>query len=367
MLHLLFKNRFFNCQSHVKSSFCTIALFIVTLFTSILLQPSAIALAATQIPTPQHVGNGTINAPNPSPQDIAITNERHQLSKEYIQVLHGKVLLATYEQHLAAFMQKNNLGNIENLHTVLTNGPRNKLQAANLSKNQNIIIPNLCPSVVVGNNLITPNGGCPSSTGAAQFPEEHSNYCSNATIATMLVEDSFVWGGPVLQHNGDNISYNRFVTSQPPSIALADETMLANNYLGNTWTPTAQNGAGPQAVLDTLNKFVVGHGGQYNTVFYGNVAGNFQNDLVTDINQGWDLAGGLYIYEGQATLNGYQGHGNFDHWIPITFYTNGGSTTYYADPIYNAPDYSGWAVPGPYTSTATSNLISILQRLGYIF
>jgi len=160
--------------------------------------------------------------------------------------------------------------------------------------------------------------------------------------------------------NGNNtISYNPYQTTQPANLALADEDMLAKSYLGNPFP----QGADATQTQYALNKFVNGHGGNY---AWASGSSNFQNNLITDINQGFDLAGGLYIYDnGSATLTGYSGHGDFDHWIPITYYS--GSTTYYADPIYMAPDYTSWAVQGPYASTPTNNLSTILQRDGYLW
>lgn len=212
------------------------------------------------------------------------------------------------------------------------------------------------------------------------FEEEQSNYCGNATISTLLVEDSFTWGSGVLTHGSDTLTYNPYTTTQYASTALADETILAykdpnnvnNSYLANAYnpnTPGSEPGAGFTEVTRTINDFVNGHGGNYAPVSYGNVPGNFQTDLVSDINHGWDLAGGLVItgVKGDATLTGYPTGLPFSHWIPITYYSGGGATTYYADPIYAAPDYSSWPVPGPYASTSTSNLITILTRMGYLW
>lgn len=325
-------------------------------------QTHATVLAAPP-PTPQ-IGNGPFTPPNPTAQEIAIGNEKQVLAKEYMGMLKGNEPLAAYEQHMSAFMQKHNLGNIANLHTVLTQG--NKKKAPPLHQNA---APASCPQVATRG--VVPNTLCP--VYAAQFPEERSGYCSDATVSTALVEDSFAWGRGVLSYydplNGitTSLGYNPYVVTQPAPIALADEDKLAlEPHLLNNPDPL---GAGPDAVMRTLNDFVNGHGGNYSEVTYGNVAGRFQNDLVNDINQGWDLAGGLYIYDRPkyATLPGYTGHGDFEHWIPITFYNNGGATTFYSDPIYAAPGYGGWAIPTPYESTATSNMIAILSRFVYLW
>ncbi len=304
--------------------------------------------------------------PHPTAQQIAFGNAKQLMAQEYMRVAHGKEPLALFEQHMTTFMQKYNMGNNANLFKVLASGGNKKAWvAAHISMYTSPhASPNTCPSVGI-RGAIQPQTLCP--TYAAQFPEERWWYCGNATISTALVEDSFSWGSGVLSSGGHTMSYNAYDITQPAATALADEDVIGTYFFGNA--PPSTNGVGPDQVMAVLNDFVNGHGGNYAEVLYGNVPGNFENDLVTDINQGWDLAGGLDIIDGQnyATLTGYAGHGDFQHWIPITNYASSGATTYYADPIYMAPDYSGWAVPGPDASTPTSNMIAILERIGYIW
>jgi hypothetical protein len=317
-----------------------------------LLSQAAPHAAAT---TPQsHIGNGPFAPAHPTTQEIAIGNERQALAHEYMNVLHGKEPLARYEQHLLAFMQAHHLGNTARLQSILTHGSAKlRLRFVN-----GALVPSASPNTGV--------------VGAAQFPEERWSYCADATVSTMVTENSFTWGSPELSyydpHNGVTytITYDPFLFTQTYSTALSDEDMLANapDLLNNPFP----DGAGPDDVTRALNAFANGHGGNYNEVSYGDVANNFQDDLINDINQGWDLAGGLIIIQGEATLPGYDGHGDFDHWIPITYYgsINGTPYTYYSDPIYKAPNY-GWNIPPPYEYTPTSNMIAILSRFYYVY
>lgn len=336
--------------------------------------PVLAASQSTPTSSPLPNGNGHMVAPPLTAQQIAFGNAKQLMAQEYMRVVQGKEPLAVYEQHMTLFMKQHNLGNVANLHQVLTHSLSNKARvAAGLSPQAS---SPTCPSVVQHGG-ITPY--CPVATGAAQFPEERSNYCGNATISTLLVEDSFIWGSGVLTHGSDTLTYNPYTTTQYASTALADEDILSQsssdptkNYLANTYnpnTPNSEPGADPGPMLTTINDFVNGNGGNYAPVSYGNVNANFQNDLVSDINQGWDLAGGLKITGNSrdGTLTGYPAGRAFDHWIPITYYTNGGATTYYADPTHAAPDYLSWGVPGPYASTSTSNMIKILTRLTYLW
>lgn len=328
----------------------------VAFFIPQIVQPQAAVFAATQSPpspTP-HVINGFSTAPiHLTLQEIALNNEKQQLANEYTTVRHGKEPLAVFEQHMIAYMNKYHLGNTANLHTVLTRGnPAKARLVAQMTAQGGT--PN-CPSLATKGG--TPATICRYPTGAAQFPEEQFNWCGNAAASTIGVENSFQWPGA--NTNGSNVlSYNPYVTSQSQSTATSDEYMLAVNYFGN-----ANNGYGvnPGPMTTVLNDFAHGHGGNY--VLDTNI-GDFQNDMVSDISQGWDLADGIsipYVTPYEHSLFGYAVGAQIAHWLPVTYDTNGGATTYYADPVYNSQDYlpsNGWNVNGPYASLATSSLMN---------
>lgn len=269
---------------------------------------------------------------HPTPAQRAYAADKGQLSDEYVQrVLPGQETLAAFETHYRAFMIKWHLGNVANLHTVLTEGTARLL------------------SQIV-----------PDATGAAQFPEEHYNWCGPAALSTTLVEDSFKWPG-ANSYNGFTLSYNPNVTSQAASTAYNDEYWLASNGLiqGDIWN----NGAGPNDMLTWANYFVTGKGGQYAEEWLSgslsSQVADFTGKVVSDIGTGWDVPTGIWIHPGNFTsLPGYPtNHGEIDHWLPVTWISPDHNTTYYSDPIYNAPDYKSWPIPPLYEHTPTSNIV----------
>ncbi len=108
-------------------------------------------------------------------------------------------------------------------------------------------------------------------------------------------------------------------------------------------------------MLAMINRFVSGKGSLYAQDW---VKEHFANEVAMDIGTGWDVPTGIRIPSvNRNTLPGYPSFTPFDHWIPVTYISSHKATVYYADPIYNAPAYLSWAVPPPYESSATSNLV----------
>ncbi len=307
------------------------------------------AIAATQVSPAQM---GTIAGGPPSSQQIALDNQKQQLAHEYMQVLQGKESLSLFEQHTMALMKQRGISYYARLPQVMAH-----IKLARQG----------CPSV---SGMI----GCPPPPGGVQFPEHPSYFCGPAAASTILVTDSFSWGGAVITNNGNQLIYDTKVVSQPSSDYDTDENLLAQQH----YLDTISGGTNFGPMLATLNDFVGGNGGWYNEVWSGNqdnnhnsnhdVADNFENDLVTDSSEGWAFAGGLNITGNSwdASLQGYPNGVAFKHWISLVGYSNGGATTFYADPVYNSPDYN-WAVPGPIASTSTSQMIDVLASMGYFW
>ncbi len=310
--------------------------------------PNAFAATnSTPAPTPApHVSTfqGKPYIMQITPTEAAYAADKQKLSNEYGKVLQGKETLSVYETHYKTFMVKWHLGNPANLHSILT-----KTTEQNKLRSISFIQPEC---VSIAQTRITPSISC-SIVYNAQYPEEQTNYCGPATMAETLVEDSFAWPG-ANSYNGFTITRYPYVVSQPSGIALNDESYLAQNYLD---IPAGtQNGTDPSTLLHSLNDFISGKGGQYSPVWSNS---NFQNNIVSDIATGWDIPTGLYIPSTLSTLPGYPAYVAFQHWISVTWDTNGGSTVYYADPTYNSPFYTsanGWNTPGPYANTPTSNM-----------
>lgn len=312
----------------------------VLLFMSAMFAPSSVFAATNSspspTPTPQvSMFQGKTFVMQTTPKEAAYVADKQKISNEYSNVLHGSESLSTYEAHYKAFMTKWNLGDSSKLHAILTGSNRhNKLaaiSAAQLNSNATAMA---------------------SYTYASQFPEEQSNYCGPATMAETLVEDSFSWSG-ANSYNGYTIQYDPYVISQPSGIASGNESYLAVNYLG---IPAGtQYGTDPGTLLNSLNAFINGKGGQYAPVWSN---ANLQNNIVSDIATGWDVPIGIYVDAHiYPSLPGYPVFQNqLQHWIAATYDTN--STVYYADPTYKSPDFTPptWTTPGPYASTDIGTL-----------
>ena len=290
---------------------------------------------------------------HPTPAEVAYAADKGRLSQEYVHgVLTGQETLATFETHYRTFMIKWNLGNVANLHTALTRSTTRLLSGRPVAS--------LCPSLSSSSSL-SANGttaSCP--VYAAQFPEENWNWCGPATLATTLVEDSWAWPG-TNQYSGYTLSYDAYQVTQPSQTAYNDEYWLATHGVisGDIWN----NGTSPDQMTTVVDDFVNGKGGWYAQEWLSGSTSSqisdFQGKVSTDIGTGWDVPDGIYIAAGSFySMPGYPyTHDVIDHYVPVTFISSDQNTTYYADPIYAAPAYSGWTVPPPYENTSTSNIV----------
>lgn len=341
----------YRCWHFWNKLIALIALVGVLGFFSVHAEP---AYAATRpspaFPSVDQFYGGHPAAYQQTPAEIAYAADKVQLSNEYGQkVLSGQETLANFETHYRAFMTKWHLGNVANLHTMLTRS------AARLQSTAGRLTRPQYPSAASG--LAVPYQ---VPVGAAQFPEESWNWCGPATLATTLVEDSFAWPG-TNSYSGFTLSYNQYVVSQPSSLATNDELWLAQHGVING--DTYNNGTSFSQMLTMLNNFVGGKGGWYATEWLsGSLASqvaDFQGKVASDIGTGWDIPTGIDIGAGSfSSLPGYPyNHSEILHWVPVTFISSDHNTTYYSDPVYGAPAYSGWSVPAPYEHTSTSTLV----------
>ena len=294
---------------------------------------------------------------HPTATDKALATDKEQLSKEYNQrVLSGQEPLAIFETHYRAFMLKWHLGNVSNLHSVLTRG------AARIQSTAGKLTVPSCVNVVSGASTL-----CQATpVGAAQFPEESFNWCGPATLATTVVENSFAWSG-ANTYNGVTMSYNPYAVTQSSGTATSDELWLAQNGViepssNPNWV--YQDGTDVTRLLTVLNHFTNGHGGNYaEEPLAGSLQSqiaDFQGKVASDIGTGWDVPTGIYIAaHSGASMPGYPVNYPYeiDHLVPVTFISSDHNTIYYSDPIYGAPAYSNWSVPAPYESTSASNIV----------
>ena len=297
----------------------------------------------------QFYGGHPATAYHPTSAEKAYADAKGKLSDEYgQQVLSGKETLAVFETHYRAFMTQWHLGNVANLHTVLTqSAARARSTAGRLS-------------ATAPECISAANATCQTVAGAAQFPEESWNWCGPATLATTVVENSFAWPG-ANTYNGVTMSYDQYVVSQPSNLATNDEYWLAAN--GVISGDLYNNGTSVGQMQTMVNNFANGHGGNYAQEWLSgslsSQVADFQGKVASDIGTGWDIPTGIFIGAGSFnSLPGYPyQHGEIDHWVPVTFISSDQNTTYYSDPVYAAPAYTGWSVPPPYENTSTSNLV----------
>lgn len=331
------------------------------------------AAPPTQSPAPQSPAFPSVNqlgggaaAYHPTPAEVAYAADKSQLADEYVhRVLTGQETLATFEAHYRAFMIKWHLGDVADLHAALTRGTA-RLETGLSTKP-------LCPSVAGGPNVLCP-------VWAAQFPEESWNWCGPATLSTTLVEDSFTHPGTnqTNANGGYTLTRDEYVVSQQNQDAVNDEHWLGEGvYVNGSWNgviepdPNNSNwlyddGTDPGRMTTWVNNFVGGKGGWYAQEWLSGPIGgqiaDFQTKVSEDIGTGWDVPTGIYI--GAGSFNSMPGypytHGVIDHYVPVTYISSDGNTTYYSDPIYGAPAYppsQGWTLSPPYESTSTSNIV----------
>lgn len=368
MLHWLTNGSASRRRNNLVSLPCIVGVLLAGSVTLLQQAPLQAASAPTMLTSP------VPSSLQPSQNLVAFSQEKQQLSDEYISALHGKEPLVQYENHYLAFMQKWNLGKTDNLHTALTTTRKQAVMAkAGIS-------PNSCPSFTKSQTTTTvlPLVTCPpppTPVSAVQFPEVFPNYCGHATISTILVEDSFKWPNTnsyPLYTKTYTIRYPPYQVSQPTVSATVDEDMLAGEVifqLGNL-APRDSNtnpndiaaGTNPPQVTDVLNRFVQGRGGYY---VAQNDTSKFQNNLITDANQGWELAVGMTILANKTpVLFGWPtvDHDR-SHWLTASFYSNAGATTEIADPVANASIFfqnHGYAVSAipPHENIDTIQLMS---------
>jgi hypothetical protein len=304
--------------------------------------------AATRTPAFPSIDQFKGNAASyhPTAKEAAIAADKARLSAEYVhRVLTGKEPLSTFETHYRAFMVKWHLGGVANLHRTLTQG------LARLRSGRPIAP--MCISTARAPQVLCP-------VYQAQFPEENWNWCGPATLSTTLIEDSFAWPG-TNQYNGETLTRDQYYVSQPYHPAYDDEYWLATHGVisGDIWN----NGTSVNQMNTVVNDFVNGKGGWYAQEWLsGSLSSqiaDFQGKVSSDIGTGWDVPNGILIGAGNFySMPGYPySHAEIDHYVAVTYISSDGNTTYYSDPVYGAPAYSGWSVPPPYESTSTSNIV----------
>jgi hypothetical protein len=317
-------------------------------------------------------GQGPLGEPTPeTAAQQAFRLEKEQLAREYLDVKQGKVSLAQWEAHKIAFMRTYHLGNEGNLRRAM---------ATATEIQRNVTTPIIKPSgsrtdgicsITTSLNGEFDSIHCedPQPVRLAQYPQFQADYCGPATLATVLVNNSFTW--PDTNRNGsDVINYDPYIISQPSHIAYPAEQMLAQWHYARVYP--GSGGTNVTSMNNTLNAFVNGKGGWYIQTWK---SGNFTHDydtfrrnLVADVDTGWKIAFGIIVPDSvRYSLSGYPSFRYINHWLTAMNYGYEygviGARTHIADPLFGAPDFQPpeWNISGPISSESTTTLVSFMS------
>jgi hypothetical protein len=94
----------------------------------------------------------------------------------------------------------------------------------------------------------------------------------------------------------------------------------------------------------------------------------FENAMFLDLDSTWPIAGNAYEAAGEPHLVGHPVNSTILHWFAVRAYSSSGAYTGYADSVYNAPSVTWYrSVTSPYSTMATSTVVTIMGARGYVF
>lgn len=188
-----------------------------------------------------------------------------------------------------------------------------------------------------------------SSAASTDSAANTSNYITNLYQQS---QQTYYWCGPA--------TASEIIEAKTGgSYSQSDlESSLHCDTGGSPW----YDGTYPMA--DTLNNCV--GTGWY--VPYGTQidASTFSNDVITDIDSGYAVAGNAYEVVGGPHLAGHPNQ-NIFHWFAIDGYANSGTSIHYADSVHGASSIS-WSSRVPaYSSMNYKTLATIVDGRGIIW
>lgn len=322
------------------------------------------ALAATPINggTDTALGNDHYKGVE-TPQEAHIIALKNKLASEYMQVRAGLLSTIAFQRDWQSFMQQYG-GKLNARRTSPALHPATTCQASTTA----FAVQPLC----------TPP---PSATvNEVQEPQVTYYYCGPAATMEVLLSLG-VYLGP----NGENLYNGPFPAYGERVLGhsyLGTDTNPDSNYWGTNWTDPD----GSHPVKTTLNTWT-------NSSFYAPVPatgtggfsqGTYQSDLITDVDIGYPLIGGVAEPSGQQIrLIGHPISVSIYHWIALEGYTSSGYNTTYADSIHNAYNGAYWiggtsdnkahiwswesGVPAYSTVSNSSTMVPLLETFGYMW
>ncbi|SDT41252.1 C39 family peptidase [Microlunatus soli] len=172
--------------------------------------------------------------------------------------------------------------------------------------------------------------------------QANSYYCGPATLVTML--------------KGIRVS-----RTQAQAASMLGTTRNGTDWYNGTSYPM------PAAINSVAPAGVRYYAQGLNTSPTSGEKSTFKTRLVTDVNDGYGIAGNAWEIANGPHLVGHPADRQIFHWIPIRGYSNSGGNTHYVDPASGAASIS-WSGGVPKSSAITTDkMVTILGGRGYVW
>jgi hypothetical protein len=192
---------------------------------------------------------------------------------------------------------------------------------------------------------------------------------ANTLTGTQQAQQTYYWCGPAATAGA--LAVRNVSVSQSTAASLLGATVNGTDWSGSDGNiPAAYQTGHP--VADVLSYELHGQGATYYPVGLpdspssSNVS-TFQANLVTDIDNGWDLVGNAWEVPGGPHLVGHPSNQEIFHYFTMRGYTSSGANTQYQDSVHGASSIS-WSSGVPAYSTLSSTTITVINGgRGYIW
>jgi hypothetical protein len=186
---------------------------------------------------------------------------------------------------------------------------------------------------------------------------------------TQQAQQTYYWCGPAATASA--LAVRGVSVSQSTAANQLGATVNGTDWSGSDGNiPAAYQTGHP--VADVLSYQLHGQGATYYPVGLpdspssSNVSA-YQANLVTDIDNGWDLVGNAWEVPGGPHLVGHPSNQEIFHYFTIRGYSSSGANTQYQDSVHGASSIS-WSSGVPAYSTLSSNTITVINGgRGYVW